>query len=148
MISIDEFLKFNKTPETFDHHTYLELHPDTKDFYQPYCKDNNISDKDRLFFHFIIYQNSHNNVKFHYHTSLFEFISKLTDLANTSKNDELLDIIKERMYLLGHTMRHPVIINTISMRHKMLCFIKNMIEYFPEPKIEIIEEPPEISNKS
>jgi len=38
--------------EDFDAKLYAHLYPETKEFYQPYCRKNNISDKTRLFFHY------------------------------------------------------------------------------------------------
>lgn len=38
--------------EDFDAKLYAKLYPETKNFYQPYCKNNNINNKTRLFFHY------------------------------------------------------------------------------------------------
>jgi hypothetical protein len=55
-ISIEEFYQKNKLDNSFNEEQYLLLYPETKDFYQPYCKQNNIDDKQRLYFHYKIYQ--------------------------------------------------------------------------------------------
>lgn len=56
LISIEEFYQKNKLDNSFNEKKYLLLYPETKDFYQPYCKQNNIDDKHRLYFHYKIYQ--------------------------------------------------------------------------------------------
>lgn len=47
-----DFYLFNKLDESFDEVAYQKMYPQTKDFYQPECIKNNISDKYRLYFHF------------------------------------------------------------------------------------------------
>jgi len=54
-ISIEEFYKTNIVPEDFDEDFYRKKHPETINFYQPFCIDNSISEKQRLFFHYIQY---------------------------------------------------------------------------------------------
>lgn len=50
--TIEEFYKTNIIDENFDEALYEEQYPETKDFYQPYCEQNNISNKQRLYFHY------------------------------------------------------------------------------------------------
>lgn len=52
-ISIDQFYKENSLDIYFDEKFYSSRFPETKDFYQPYCLANNISDKHRLYFHWV-----------------------------------------------------------------------------------------------
>lgn len=54
-ISIEEFYLNNSLDPNFNHHYYAYKYSGTKDFYQPYCSQNNIDDKHRLFFHYSIY---------------------------------------------------------------------------------------------
>lgn len=54
-ISIEEFYKNQKIDVDFDYENYLLDCPEAIDFYQPYCKDNNIDDKHRLYFHYMQY---------------------------------------------------------------------------------------------
>ena len=54
-ISIEEFYQKNKVDADFDEVFYQNNYPATKDFYQPYCKENNIDDKHRLYFHYMMY---------------------------------------------------------------------------------------------
>lgn len=56
--SIEEFYKFNNVDESFNEKLYLEIHPETAGFYQPYCQQNNIDDKHRLYFHYRNYFNT------------------------------------------------------------------------------------------
>jgi hypothetical protein len=42
-------------PETFNEQEYLDQYPETIDYYQPWAKDNGYSDGQRLYHHYIIY---------------------------------------------------------------------------------------------
>jgi lipopolysaccharide biosynthesis protein len=53
--SIKEFYQTNNVLEDFDEIFYQKEYPETKDFYQPYCKNNNIDDRHRLYFHYYHY---------------------------------------------------------------------------------------------
>lgn len=50
--NIEDFIKYYDVDEDFDSRLYQALYPETDLFYQPYCKNNNISDRTRLFFHY------------------------------------------------------------------------------------------------
>jgi len=50
--TIEEFYKSNILDDNFDEISYLRLFPETLDFYQPYCKDHNITEKERLYYHY------------------------------------------------------------------------------------------------
>ena len=54
-ISIEEFYQSNDIDESFDEQAYQEKHPETLAFYQPYCQQNNIDNKHRLYYHYSIY---------------------------------------------------------------------------------------------
>ena len=54
-ISIDDFYKTNQVPKDFDETLYSVTYPETKGFYQPYCDDNGIDEKHRLYFHYANY---------------------------------------------------------------------------------------------
>lgn len=54
-MDIIEFYKNNKLDINFDEVLYQEQSPETKNFYQPYCRNNNIDDKHRLYFHYRLY---------------------------------------------------------------------------------------------
>jgi hypothetical protein len=41
----------------FDENFYSSLYPETICFYQPYCQENNIDDRRRLFYHYSLYKN-------------------------------------------------------------------------------------------
>jgi hypothetical protein len=58
MIDIIDFYKQNSIDNDFDEFFYQKEYPETKSFYQPYCNDNNISEKERLFFHWYYYGKS------------------------------------------------------------------------------------------
>ncbi len=52
-MEINTFYKTNKVDKDFDEVRYQKEFPETKDFYQPYCKNNQIDDKHRLYFHYV-----------------------------------------------------------------------------------------------
>lgn len=54
-MNIEEFYSNNTIDPYFNHVKYAQKHPDTQDFYQPYCFNHNIDDKHRLFFHYVQY---------------------------------------------------------------------------------------------
>lgn len=54
-ISIEEFYQNNQVDDKFDEIFYQGHYPQTQDFYQPHCKDNHISDKYRLYYHYVMY---------------------------------------------------------------------------------------------
>lgn len=54
-ISIETFYQTNIVDSNFDEKHYLIKYPYVKDFYQPYCRNNGIDDKHRLFYHWHFY---------------------------------------------------------------------------------------------
>tara|TARA_B100000131_G_C18115771_1_gene611230 strand:+ start:1063 stop:3276 length:2214 start_codon:yes stop_codon:yes gene_type:complete len=54
MISIEEFYEHNEIDEEFDEEFYRSIinHPDLDDFYQPYCSENDIPERYRLYYHY------------------------------------------------------------------------------------------------
>jgi hypothetical protein len=59
-ITIEEFYNNFVVDDDFDEIYYQDRYPDTIDFYQPYCRKNQISDKHRLFYHYFLYRKSLN----------------------------------------------------------------------------------------
>ena len=52
---IEEFLKENKVPDSFDENFYMERYEKVSSYYEPYCSENGITDKQRLYHHYIHY---------------------------------------------------------------------------------------------
>lgn len=52
---ICDFYNNHTVDPDFDELFYQQEYPETKDFYQPFCKENGISDRQRLFYHFKLY---------------------------------------------------------------------------------------------
>lgn len=50
--NIEEFYQYNNIDVSFDAKFYESIYPETKDFYQPHCQENNIDDTHRLFYHY------------------------------------------------------------------------------------------------
>ena len=138
-MNIDTFYLYNKVSDDFDEKAYLELCSLASEFYQPYCKDNNISEKHRLFFHYIMYWEE--NLKPPKKISTLQninFVKVLIEYANKKQDLELLDIIKNNSIdLLYHDMRNPIVCEHISHRIKLLDSLDLLIDYFPEPNIQI-----------
>jgi len=54
-MDIVEFYKHFRLNPEFNEAKYREKYPETDGFYQPFCLNNNISDKHRLYFHYVMY---------------------------------------------------------------------------------------------
>ena len=52
--NIDAFYENNTVPKEFDDIFYAQTY-DVEDYYQPYCKDNGFTDRQRLYHHFITF---------------------------------------------------------------------------------------------
>jgi hypothetical protein len=64
-ISLDivSFYSLNEVDESFDHQSYLESNPSAKDFYKEYCDENDITDRQRLFYHSFFYGSNNYSTK-------------------------------------------------------------------------------------
>ena len=51
-MNIDEFLLKYEIPASFDENFYMETYEKVASFYEPYCSQHGISDKERLYYHF------------------------------------------------------------------------------------------------
>lgn len=54
-MTIEQFYDQYAVDQNFDEASYLIAYPYVIDFYQPHCRDNNISEKHRLYFHYIMH---------------------------------------------------------------------------------------------
>ena len=54
-MDIEEFYNNFTVDDDFDEIYYQDKYPETKDFYQPHCRENQISEKQRLFYHYFSY---------------------------------------------------------------------------------------------
>jgi hypothetical protein len=54
-IDITQFYLTNIIDPDFDDVFYIKQYPETQDFYQPFCQNNNINNKYRLYYHYKIY---------------------------------------------------------------------------------------------
>jgi hypothetical protein len=54
-IDIEAFYHDNECNQFFDEINYAKLYPESREFYQPYCKQNNISEKQRLYYHWVLF---------------------------------------------------------------------------------------------
>jgi translation initiation factor 2 beta subunit (eIF-2beta)/eIF-5 len=81
-ISIEEFYQENTVCLNFNKDFYSYRFPDTKDFYQPYCKDQGIDDQHRLYYHYKLFCN----------------ISSLSDIDSFYITNKLNDSFDEEFY--------------------------------------------------
>lgn len=51
---IESFYSISKVDDDFDAKFYTKEYPSTKEFYQPFCNDRGISERERLFFHWYL----------------------------------------------------------------------------------------------
>ena len=84
--SIEDFIQYCDVDEDFDEKCYQSLYPETYKFYQPYCIENNITDRNRLFFHYVKY-----GKPALYHKNLSSFAKEFClDLSNPNDDIERL----------------------------------------------------------
>ena len=63
MITIEEFYTTATVDSSFNEIFYKNNYPETIDFYQPHCLNNNIDDRHRLFYHYTFYGQINNYTK-------------------------------------------------------------------------------------
>lgn len=89
--SIEEFYKSYNIDDDFDEKFYTLEYPIVADFYLPYCLNNNIDDKHRLFYHWFYYGQNH--YKNHKQKQEDLFIGKKHIRLSNNNNDTSLAII-------------------------------------------------------
>jgi len=106
-ISIVEFYKTNKVDPEFDEKFYQKTYEGTTNFYQPFCKNNNIDDRHRLFFHWSIYgisAGNHRNAEEYkkldpYYKAPTDYIDKKVSVVVGCMNREKMLNISIRSWL-------------------------------------------------
>jgi len=96
-ISIEDFYKNNICNKFFDEINYIKKNPSIGDFYQPHCKDNGFSEKERLYFHWSLYgldmgHEPCKDNKYHIHAFMMEEINKSESLTNEDEKTKLLKV--------------------------------------------------------
>lgn len=82
MPNIIEFYKYNILDEEFDDEFYQKNYPETINYYQPFCLQNNLSEKQRLFHHYILYGKKSGYLK-----NLKDFIQQNLSVLDINKID-------------------------------------------------------------
>ena len=54
-VDIEDFYNNNECNQFFDELNYAKLYPESREFHQPYCEQNNISEKQRLYYHWVLF---------------------------------------------------------------------------------------------
>ena len=97
-ISIDKFYELNLLDEAFDEVEYARIVPETINFYQPYCNNNFISDKKRLYYHYNMYGKSHR--RFHYLTDKnMILVNSIIGMAHNAENSLMKSSVVETLNL-------------------------------------------------
>jgi hypothetical protein len=118
ILDINEFYKVNRLNHSFDEILYKQAYPETDSFYQPYCRDNFIDEKHRLYFHYHLYNKptkQHNN------------FLRLIDFYLFNKVDDSFDeIAYQNMYPETISFYQPECINNnIDDKHRLYFHFKN-----------------------
>lgn len=137
-ISIEEFYQQNIVDPDFDEIFYESCYPETKEFYQPHCQINNIDNKHRLFFHYVMYAYERNKTS-HIET-LMKLLVDLIEINSELKSDQLLDIINNYISKTFSSMRDPVRCNIYINRRNHLVILEKLIPFLPSINIEILPE--------
>jgi hypothetical protein len=118
ILDINEFYKINKINDSFNEVLYKKAYPETENFYQPYCRDNFIDEKHRLYFHYHLY-NKPNKI-----TNNF---LGLIDFYLFNQVDESFDeILYQNMYPETKDFYRPECINNnIDDKHRLYFHFKN-----------------------
>jgi hypothetical protein len=96
-MDIVEFYKTHKVDDDFDEVFYSEQYPETKDFYQPYCKNNSIDDRLRLFFHYFYYgsnkkKNKNDLTRMHYKPASIYLDRQVSVVLGCMNREDMLNI--------------------------------------------------------
>ena len=126
-ISIEDFYIDNAIDPNFDEQFYLFQFPEIKEFYQPYCLDNGIDDKHRLYFHYSQYHKKPEKQKLDvikHNNNLYEISCKwqepnITELHYFNKHKE--SITHNDDVYIGYSWANHI--------DKSLSLNKNIIEY-------------------
>lgn len=122
MITIEEFYRTNKVKKSFDEEEYLLKNPEVKDFYQPYCKENGFSEKQRLYYHYILHYTKYGNnyiIQLSILTDLMLELMKENEKRYKSplnNDEELSKIISDYVHLIFSSPINPNIIESYPQR--------------------------------
>lgn len=112
MLSIEQFYNLYNVDETFDEIEYLKNFPEATNFYQPHCKNHNISDKKRLYFHFRNYVEKMMSS----HMVIYDSIKFMTNhLTNSDIKYCLKNILNN-----CKSIREPLVVNSHIERQTIL----------------------------
>lgn len=117
-LDINEFYKINKLNHSFDEVLYKKTYPETDTFYQPYCQENFIDEKHRLYFHYHLYNRP---------TKKSNNFLGLIDFYLFNKVDDTFDeIAYQNMYPETKSFYQPECSNNnIDDKHRLYFHFKN-----------------------
>ena len=139
MITIEDFYITNKVKKSFDEEKYLLNNPEVKDFYQPYCSDNGITERERLYFHYAIHYSQYKNpftLKLMFFTQLIEklmILNKERYKSPLHHDVDLSELISEYIGVTFSSLLLPNIVDNYEERQealqrcrKILPFVKRL----------------------
>ncbi len=97
--SIDDFYKKYSLAEEFDEKFYANRY-DVDDYYQPYCRDNGFTEKQRLYFHWVNHGKDNFHMPYEHNAN-----TKKYDLTSLSENISLVVSCKDREDMLSVSLR-------------------------------------------
>lgn len=138
-MDIVEFYKIYQVDDDFDEVFYSEQYPETKYFYQPYCKNNNTDDRHRLFFHWYKYGlntgNSKNLKEYSDNDPYFkptsEYLDKKVSVVLGCKNREDILNISIHSWIKHEPIKEIIITDWSS--DKSIKYLESI-----SPKIKVI----------
>lgn len=98
-ISIDDFYRRFPLAEEFDEEFYTNKYG-LRDYYQPYCRDNGFTEKQRLYYHWMCHGRDNMFLPYEHKTTGKEY-----DLASLSENISLVVGCKDREDMLSISLR-------------------------------------------
>lgn len=135
MISIEDFYRTNKVKKSFDEEKYLLNNPEVRDFYQPYCKENGFSDKERLYYHYILHYTkygNHNIIQLSILTNLMlELMQENQKRYKSPLNEdkELSRIISDYVHLIFSSPVNPNIIESYPQRMEAIKRCREILPF-------------------
>jgi len=129
IISIDKFYSVYSVDPNFDHIEYLRNYPETIDFYQPYCLNNNIDDQKRLYYHYSLYMEKYSLE----HIKIFRQI--FLDLIMTQEM-----YIKKYISTIFSKINTSISCHSYVDRQANLDVLEKLIPYLPPPTFTILDK--------
>ena len=135
--NIDAFYENNTVPKEFDDIFYAQTY-DVEDYYQPYCKDNGFTDRQRLYHHFITFGQHELKLPYEHYEDVKEYDPKIIfeniSLVVSCKNREGMLSVSLSSWILHPQIKQIIIVDWSS--EKSLKYLENVDERIEVIRIE------------